>query len=122
MARDGWRVFLWDDGEVDARFARTPAAVGLAAGGPSLRETVASLELPAKSIAAGTLLALLYGWPIAFAANIFMDFGPRTLAVILAACALVGSVASFWITAWEPSRWQRSRERLSDHADPPPWK
>jgi hypothetical protein len=122
MALDGWRVFIWDDGVVDPRFARMPATVGLAAGGPSLRDAVASLELPAKSVVAGTLLAILYGWPVSFAANIFLDFGPGTLAAILGACALVGSVGSFGITAWDQRRWQRARDRLSDHADPPPWK
>ena len=95
MARDGWRVFLWDDGVVDPRFALKPVAVGLAAGGPSFRETVALLELPAKSVAAGSMAALLYGAPVLFIAKIFLGFGARLFAAILAAAALVGSLASW---------------------------
>jgi hypothetical protein len=122
MARDGWRVFLWDDGVVDPRLALKPTAAGLAAGGPSFRETVASLELPAKSVAAGSMAALLYCAPVLFIAKIFLGFGARLFAAILTGAALAGSVTSWWITTWERRHWQRERERLSDHADPPPWK
>ena len=122
MARDGWRVFLWDDGVVDPRLALKPAAVGIAADGPSFRETVALLELPAKSVAAGSMAALLYVAPVLFVAKIFLGFGARVFAAVLGTAALVGSVASWWITTWERRHWQRERERLSDHADPPPWK
>ena len=66
MAIDGRRVFDWDDGAIDRRFALRPVAFGVAAGGPSLRETVALLELPAKSVLAGSLAALLYGAPVLF--------------------------------------------------------
>ena len=76
MALDGWRVFDWDDGVVDTRFALRPVAVGLAAGGPSFRETAARLELPAKSVLAGSLAALLYGAPVLFIANIFIGLRP----------------------------------------------
>jgi hypothetical protein len=122
MARDGWRVFLWDDGVVDPRVALKPVAVGLAAGGPSFRETVALLELPAKSVVAGSLGALLYGAPVLFSAKLFLGFGARLFAAILAAAAFVASLASWAITTRERSHWQREREQLSDHADPPPWK
>ena len=122
MAIDGRRVFDWDDGAVDRRFALRPVTVGLAAGGPSFRETAARLELPAKSVLAGSLAALLYGVPVLFLANIFLGFGARLFAEILAAAALVGSLASWRITAWEQRRWLHDRDRLSDHADPPPWK
>jgi hypothetical protein len=122
MARDGWRVFLWDDGVVDPRVALKPVAVGLAAGGPSFRETVAVLELPAKSVAAGSMGALLDRAPVLFVANIFLGFGARLFAAILGATAFVGSLATWRITAWEQRRWQHDRNRLSDHADPPPWK
>jgi hypothetical protein len=122
MAIDGRRVFDWDDGALDRRFALRPATVGLAAGGPSFRETVAGLELPAKSIVAGSLAALLYGVPVLFVAKIFLGFGGRLFAGILGTAALVASLATWRITARERSHWQRERERLSDHADPPPWK
>ena len=122
MALDARRVFDWDDGAVDRRFALRPVTVGLAAGGPSFRETAARLELPAKSVLAGSLAALLYGAPVLFIANIFTGFGPRMLAAVLGAGALVGSLATWRITAWEQRRWQHDRDRLSDHADPPPWK
>ena len=122
MAIDGRRVVDWDDGAVDRRFALRPVTVGLAAGGPSFRETAARLELPAKSVLAGSLAALLYGVPVLFLANIFLGFGARLFAEILAAAALVGSLASWRITAWEQRRWLHDRDRLSDHADPPPWK
>jgi len=115
-------VFLWDDGVVDPRVALKPVPVGLAAGGPSFRETIALLELPAKSILAGSLAALLYGVPTLFIANIFAGFGSRIFAAILGAGALVGSLATWRITTWEQKRWQHDRDRLSDHADPPPWK
>jgi hypothetical protein len=124
MAIDGWRVFLWDEGAIDRRFALRPAELGIAAGGPSFRETVALLELPAKSALAGSLAALLYGVPVLFVAKIFLGFGGRLFAAILGAAALVASVASWRITAWEQRHWEQERERehLSDHADPPPWK
>ena len=69
MAIDGRRVFDWDDGAVDRRFALRPVAFGVAAGGPSFRETVALLELPAKSVLAGSMAALLYGAPVLFVAK-----------------------------------------------------
>jgi hypothetical protein len=122
MALDGRRVFDWDDGAVDRRFALRPAAVGLAAGGPSFRETVALLELPAKSVAAGSMASLLYVAPVLFVAKIFLGFGARLFAAILGIAALVGSFASWGITLWEREHWQRERDRLSDHADPSPWK
>jgi phage-related minor tail protein len=122
MARDGWRVFLWDDDVVDPRVALKPVTIGLAAGGPSFREAVAALELPAKSAAAGILAAVLYGAPVLFIANIFLGLGARLMGAILAAAAFVGSLAAWRITTWERGNWQRERERLSDHADPPPWK
>ena len=115
-------MFDWDDGALDRRFALRPVTVGLAAGGPSFRETAARLELPAKSVLAGTLAALLYGVPVLFLANIFLGFGPRLFAEILAGGALVGSLASWQITVREQRRWPHDRDRLSDHADPPPWK
>jgi hypothetical protein len=122
MAIGGRRVFDWDDGAIDRRFALRPSAVGLAAGGPSFRETLAVLELPAKSVVAGSMAALLYGVPVLFVAKIFLGFGGRTFLSVLAAAATVGSLASWRITARERAHWQRERERLSDHADPPPWK
>ena len=122
MAIDGRRVFDWDDGALDQRFALRPVTVGLAAGGPSFREIVAAMELPAKSVVAGSLAALLYGAPLLFVAKIFLGFGARLLATMLALAALIASVASWRITRWELRHWQRERERLSDHADPPPWR
>ena len=122
MAIDGRRVFDWDDGAVDRRFALRPVALGIAAGGPTFRETVALLELPAKSVLAGTLAALLYGAPVLFAAKLFTGFGSRMFAALLGAGALAASVVSWSVTAWERGRWQRDRDRLSDHADPPHWK
>ena len=122
MAIDGRRVFDWDDGALDQRFALRPVTVGLAAGGPSFREIAALLELPAKSVVAGSLAALLYGAPLLFVAKIFIGFSARLLGAILAATALLASLASWRITVWEQRHWQRERERLSDHADPPPWR
>jgi hypothetical protein len=122
MALDGRRVFDWDDGAVDRRFALRPVTFGLAARGPSFRETVAVLELPAKSVVAGSMAALLYGTPVLFATKIFIGFGARMFAAVLGSVALVCSLASWGMTAWERNHWQRERERLSDHADPPPWK
>lgn len=122
MAIAGRRVFDWDDGAIDRRFALRPTTVGLAAGGPSFRDTIASLELPAKSAVAGSLAALLYGVPVLFVAKIFLGFGGRVFAAILGTAAFGASLASWRITAWEQSHWQRERDRLSDHADPPPWK
>jgi hypothetical protein len=78
--------------------------------------------LPAKSAAAGILAAVLYGAPVLFIANIFLGLGARLMGAILAAAAFVGSLAAWRITTWERGNWQRERERLSDHADPPPWK
>ena len=69
------------------------------------------LELPAKSVLAGSMAALLYGAPVLFIANIFAGFGSRMFAAILGAGALVGSLATWRITAWEQRRWQRDRER-----------
>jgi hypothetical protein len=122
MAIDGRRVFDWDDGAVDRRFALRPVAFGVAAGGPSFRETVAKLELPAKSALVGSMAALLYGAPVLFAAKIFAGFGARVFAALLGTAALVCSLASWATTAWERGHWQRRREQLSDHADPPHWK
>lgn len=122
MAIDGRRVFDWDDGAVDRRFALRPVAFGVAAGGPSFRETVALLELPAKSVLAGSMAALLYGAPVLFAVKIFAGFGARVFAALLGTAALVFSLTSWATTAWELRHWERERERLSDHADPPYWK
>ena len=122
MALDGRRVFDWDDGAVDRRFALRPVAFGVAAGGPSFREAVAVLELPAKSALAGSMVALLYGAPVLFVAKLFLGFGARLFAAVLGASALVCSLAGWATTAWEQGHWQRRRERLSDHADPPHWK
>ena len=122
MAIDGRRVFDWDDAAVDRRFALRPVAFGVAAGGPSFRETVALLELPAKSVLAGSMAALLYGAPVQFAVKIFAGFGARVFAALLGTAALVFSLASWATTAWELRHWERERERLSDHADPPYWK
>ena len=115
-------MFDWDDGAIDRRFALRPVAFGLAAGGPSFRETVALLELPAKSALAGSMAALLYGAPVLFAVKIFTGFGGRVFAALLGTAALVCSLATWATTARERSHWQRERERLSDHADPPHWK
>ena len=122
MAIDARRVFDWDDGAIDRRFALQPVGIGLAAGGPSFRETMAVLELPAKSVVAGSLAALLYGVPVLFIAKIFVGFGGRMFVAILGAAALVGSLATWRITERERSSWERERQLLSDHADPPPWK
>jgi len=122
MAIDGRRVFDWDDGAIDRRFALRPVAFGVAAGGPSFRETVALLELPAKSVLAGSMAALLYGAPVLFVVKIFSGFGSRVFAVLLATVALVCSLASWATTVWEQRHSKRRRERLSDHADPPHWK
>ena len=124
MAIDGRRVFDWDDGALDRRFALRPLTVGVAGGGPSFRETVASMKLPAKSVVAGSLAAFLYGAPLLFVAKIFLGFGARLLWTILAAAALIASLAIWRITTWEQQHWRREhdRERLSDHADPPPWR
>ena len=99
-----------------------PVGIGLAAGGPSFRETMAVLELPAKSVVAGSLAALLYGVPVLFIAKIFVGFGGRMFVAILGAAAFVGSLATWRITERERSSWERERQLLSDHADPPPWK
>jgi hypothetical protein len=122
VAIDGRRVFDWDDGAVDRRFALRPVAFGLAAGGPSFRETIAVLELPAKSVLAGSMAALLYAAPLLFAAKIFAGFGARVFAALLGTAALVCSLGTWAMTAWERRRWPRERKRLSDHADPPHWK
>jgi hypothetical protein len=122
MAIDGRRIFDWDDGALDRRFALRPATIGLAAGGPSFRETAARLELPAKSVVAGCLGALLYVAPVMFVAKIFLGFGRSLFAAVLAAAALVGSLASWAVTVREQRRWPSELERLSDHADPPPWR
>ena len=122
MAIDARRVFDWDDGAIDRRFALQPVGIGLAAGGPSFRETMAVLELPAKSVVAGSLAALLYGVPVLFIAKIFVGFGGRMFVAILGAAAFVGSLATWRITERERSSWERERQLLSDHADPPPWK
>jgi hypothetical protein len=122
MAIDARRVFHWDDGAIDRRFALRPVTFGLAAGGPSVRETFAVFELPAKSALAGSMAALLYGVPVLFVAKIFLGFGGRLFAAILGTAAFVGSLATWRIAIWERRHWQRKRERLSDHADPPPWK
>jgi hypothetical protein len=122
MAIDGRRVFDWDDGAIDRRFALRPVAFGAAAGGPSFRETVAVLELPAKSVLAGSMAALLYGAPVLFAAKLFAGFGSRVFAALLGTAALACSLASWALTSREQKRWPRERERLSDHADPPHWK
>jgi uncharacterized protein with GYD domain len=87
MAIDGRRVFDWDEGAIDRRFALRPAAFGVAAGGPSFRETVALLELPAKSVLAGSMAALLYGAPVLFAVKIFSGFGSRVFAALLGTAA-----------------------------------
>jgi hypothetical protein len=122
MVLTGRRVIDWEDGALDRRFALRPVAGGLAAGGPSVREIVALLELPAKSVVAGGMGALLYGAPVLFMAKIFTGFGARAFAAVLGTAALVCSLASWGITAWERRHSQRRRDRLSDHADPPPWK
>jgi hypothetical protein len=65
VAIDGRRVFDWDDGAIDRRFALRPLAFRVAAGGPSFRETVALLELPAQSALAGTMAACsLASWAL----------------------------------------------------------
>jgi hypothetical protein len=122
MAIAGRRVFEWDDGALDRRFALRPVVVGLAAGGPSFRETVARLELPAKSAFAGSLAALLYVTPVLFAVKIFVGFGSRLFAAVIGAGALVGTVASWAISAWERRHWEARRGELSDYAEPPPWR
>jgi hypothetical protein len=122
MAIDGRRVFDWDDGAIDRRFALRPVAFCVAAGGPSFRETVALLELPAKSVLAGSMAALLYGAPVLFAVKIFSGFGSRVFAALLGTAALVCSLASWATTAWERRHSQRRQERLSDYADRPHWK
>lgn len=122
MAIDGRRVFEWDDGAIDRRFALRPATLGLAAGGPTFRETLGLLELPAKSALAGSLAALLYGVPVLFVAKIFLGFGGRVFGAILGVAAFAASVATWRVTAWERDHWEAERERLSDHADPPPWR
>ena len=122
MALDGRRVFEWEDGAVDRRFALRAVAIGAAAGGPSFRETVALFELPAKSVLAGSMAALVYGTPVLFVAKIFAGFGARVFAAVLGCLALACSLASWALTSWERRRWPREREQLSDHADPPHWK
>ena len=119
MAIDARRVFDWDDGAIDRRFALRPVAVGLAAGGPSFRETMAVLELPAKSVVAGSLAALLYGVPVLFVAKIFLGFGGRMFVAILGAAALVGSLATWRITERERSNWERERRALVRPRRPP---
>ena len=122
MALDGRRVFDWDDGAIDRRFALRPVSFGVAAGGPSFRETVALLEPPAKSALVGGMAALLYGAPVLFAVKIFAGFGARLFAALLGTAAVVLSLASWATTAWERGHWQHRREQLSDYADPPHWK
>lgn len=121
MAHDGWRVFDWNYGDFDARFARRPAAYGVAAGGPSVREALASLELPAKSAVAGTLVALLYAWPVLMVASIFGALSSRAFAGILATVMVVSSAVCGVITSRERRKWQQ-RDRLPEWVDPPPWK
>jgi len=122
MAQDGWRVPDWNYGDVDARFARTPVAFGVAAGGPSVREVLASLVLPTKSAVAGTIIALLYAWPVLMVAMIFGAFSSRVFWAILALVAVVSSVACWAVSSVERRRWARQEDRLPDWVDPPPWK
>jgi hypothetical protein len=122
MARDGWRVSeYWDYVDFDARLARKPAVYGVAAGGPSVREVLAWLELPAKSAVAGTMIALLYVWPVLMFARIFGIFSSRVFGAILALAALVSSVGCWAVTSIEQRRW-RNPDRLPEWVDPPPWK
>ena len=122
VAQDGWRVFDWDYGDFDARFARRPVAHGVAAGGPSVREVLAYLELPAKSLVAGTCIALLFAWPVLMIAAIMGAIGSRVFGAILAAVALVSSVVCWVVTSFERRRSTQQRDRLPDWVDPPPWK
>jgi hypothetical protein len=122
MAWDGWRVFDWDYGDFDDRLARRPASYGAAAGGPSIRETVAWLELPTKSAVAGTLIALLFAWPPLMVARIFGALSSRAFGVIIVLVAVVSSVGCWAVTCFERRTCARQWERLPDHEDPPPWK
>jgi len=122
MAQDGWRGFDWDYGDFDARFASRPVAYGVAAGGPSVREALASLELPAKSAVAGTFIALLYAWPVLMVASIFGALSSRVFGFILAALAVVSSVVCWVVSSFERRRCARQRDRLPDWVDPPPWR
>jgi len=122
MARDGWRVFDWDYGVVDPRFARKPVLVGAAAGGPTAREVLARLEVPAKSALAGTMITVLFGWPSLLIAKIFGGFGSRAFGAALGAVAVVSSLACWAVTSFEQRTVEQRREHVPDHADPPPWK
>lgn len=122
MAQDGWRVFDWDYGDFDARFARSPLVYGVAAGGPTVREALAFLALPAKGAVAGTFITLLYAWPLLMVASIFGVLSQRVFGAILAAMAVVSSVACWVVASFERHRWARQRDRLPDWVDPPPWK
>ena len=112
MARDGWRVFDWDYGDLDDRFARRPASYGVAAGGPSIRETVAWLELRTKSAVAGTLIALLFAWPPLMTARIFGALNSRAFGVVIALVAVVSSVGCWAVTCFERRAGERQSERL----------
>ena len=122
MAQDGWRVVNWNYGDFDARFARAPVSYGVAAGGPSFREAAAWLELPAKSAVAGTLIALLFAWPVLMVARFFGAFSARAFGVMLALVAFISSIGCWAVSSAERRTWARRRERLPDHEDPPPWK
>jgi hypothetical protein len=106
----------------DDRFARRPASYGVAAGGPSIRETIAWLELPAKSAVAGTLIALLYAGPPLMIARIFGALSSRAFSVVVPLVAVVSSVGCWAVTRVERGTRPRQWERLPDHEDPPPWK
>jgi hypothetical protein len=77
--------------------------------------------LPVKCAVAGTFIALLYGWPVLMVASIFGALSTRVFAAVLAAAALVGSVACWVVSSLERRRWAQ-RDRMPDWADPPPWK
>ena len=115
-------MFDWDYGDVDPRFARKPVLVGAAAGGPTVRDVLARLELPAKSAVAGTMIAVLFGWPSLLIAKIFGGFSSRAFGAALGAVAVISSFACWALTSFERRSLERRREHVPDHADPPPWK
>jgi hypothetical protein len=52
-------------------------------------------------------------------ASIFGALSSRVFAAVLAAAALVGSVACWVVSSLEPRRWAQ-RDRIPDWVDPPP--
>ena len=80
------------------------------------------LGLAGLSLLVGAMAALLYVWPVLLLTTIVAGMRATVFWPVLAGGAVLASLVTWAITTREKRHWAENWHKVSDWADPPPWK